>query len=118
MLKIVGYTDRPSVRPGERLDFKVSCEGGATSFDARIVRLICGDDGPISPGYKTLPVEAKVNATYPGRQQKIDLGSYLLTTKPVTLLASAGFTLAAIVQGHWVDKEAPQTVLACHDLIV
>ncbi|MBK8157774.1 MAG: N,N-dimethylformamidase [Rhodospirillaceae bacterium] len=116
MLKIVGYTDRPSVRPGERLDFKVSCEGGATSFDARIVRLICGDDGPISPGYKTSPVEAKVNATYPGRQQKIDLGSYLMTTKPVTLLASAGFTLAAIVQGHWVDKEAPQTVLACHDL--
>ncbi len=116
MLKIVGYTDRPSVRPGERLDFKVSCEEGAAQFNARIVRLICGDDGPQSPGYKTQAVEAKVNGTYPGHKQAIDTGSYLLIKKPVTLLPSAGFTLAAIVQGHWIDKEAPQTIIACQDL--
>ena len=116
MLKIVGYTDRPSARPGERLDFKVSCEEGANAFNARIVRMICGDDGPASPGYKIIPIDAKVNATYPGRRQAIDVGSYMLVEKPATLLASAGFTLAAIVQGHWIDKEAPQAIIACHEL--
>ncbi len=116
MLKIVGYTDRPSTRPGERLDFKVSCEEGAATFTARIVRLICGDDGPTSPGYKVLPIETKVNGTYSGHKQAIDVGSYILGKEPVTLHASAGFTLAAIVQTHWVDKEATQTIIACHDL--
>ena len=46
MLKIVGYTDRLSVRPGEAFAFKVSCEGGAAEYDAEIQRLICGDDRP------------------------------------------------------------------------
>lgn len=116
MLKIVSYTDRLSVRPGERIEFKVSCEEPTRDFNARIVRLICGDDGPLSPGYKALPIEARVNGTYPGRKQMIDAGSYMMGKLPVSLNTSMGFTLAAIVQSHWVDKEILQTVIACHDL--
>ncbi len=31
MLKIVGYADRLSVRPSERIEFKISCEDGDSS---------------------------------------------------------------------------------------
>lgn len=117
MLKITGYSDRPSVRPGERLDFKVSCEGGANAFKARIVRLICGDDGPTSPGYKTLPVEARVNGSYPGRRQAIDIGSYAVTTEPAVLPLEHGVTLVALVAPTWPDKEALQTILACQEAL-
>ncbi|MBL8710344.1 MAG: hypothetical protein JNL25_14210, partial [Rhodospirillaceae bacterium] len=115
MLKIVGYTDRPSVRPGERLDFKVSCEAGATAYQARMVRLICGDDGRDSPGYKAQPVGAAVDGTYPGRRQGIDIGSYLVATAPMAIQAAGGLTLAALVAPHWIDKGSPQTILACVD---
>ena len=39
MLKIVGYPDRYSVAPGEKIAFKISLEEG-THFDARLVRVI------------------------------------------------------------------------------
>ena len=29
MLQIIGYADRMAVRPGETIEFKVSCEAGA-----------------------------------------------------------------------------------------
>ena len=37
MLQIIGYADRMSVRPGETIEFKVSCEAGATHYQARIL---------------------------------------------------------------------------------
>ena len=111
MLKITGYTDRPSARPGESLDFKVSCESGVPNYRARIVRLICGDDGPESPGYKATSVDARVNGTYPARRQGIDLGSYLTTLAPLKAPLSGGLTLIALVAPSWIDKEAPQTIL-------
>ncbi len=83
-----------------------------------MVRLICGDDGPISPGYKTMPIEAKVNGSLSGpHSRQIDAGSYTAghqAGRPLTLRPAS--RIAAIVQAHWVDKAAAQTVLACHDL--
>ena len=51
MLKIVGYADRYSVAPGERIAFKISLEEGA-HFDARLVRVVHGDCNPDGPGLK------------------------------------------------------------------
>lgn len=112
MLKITGYSDRPSARPGERLDFKVSCEDGAPRFSARIVRLICGDDGPGGPGYKALAIDARINGTYPGRRQHIDCGSYVVTAAPAELPVTSSFTLVALVAPTAPDKAARQTILA------
>lgn len=117
MLKITGYTDRPSVRPGERLDFKVSCEGGASRFQARMVRLICGDDGPTSPGYKTHAVDARVNGSYPGKKQAIDIGSYVTTRAPAAIPIEGGLTLVALVSPTAPDKETAQTILACQEAV-
>src|SRR5215475_13052096 len=76
-LAIVGYADRMSVRPGATLKVMVSCETGAASYRAELVRLICGDDSPNGPGYKERPVEHPANGTYPGRRQRIHAGSYI-----------------------------------------
>ncbi|WP_374375531.1 N,N-dimethylformamidase beta subunit family domain-containing protein [Dongia sp.] len=117
MLKITGYTDRPSLRPGERVEFKISCEGGAGRYRARIVRLICGDDGPASPGYKVHPVDAKINGSYPGRRQTIDIGSYVTTREPADILSRGDFTLVALVLATSPDKGTQQTILACQEAV-
>ncbi|HVI88765.1 MAG TPA: N,N-dimethylformamidase beta subunit family domain-containing protein [Dongiaceae bacterium] len=75
MLKIVGYADRFSVRPGEKIAFKVSCEDGAPAYQAKLRRLICGDDRPDGPGFKAEEIDADCAGTYPGRRQRIVTGS-------------------------------------------
>ena len=69
-LAILGYADRMSVRPGDRLKVMVSCESGATSYRAELVRLICGDDRPDGPGYKEQKVAHPANRDYPGRRRR------------------------------------------------
>ena len=53
MLRITGYTDRLSVRPGEAITFYVHSERDE-SYRANIVRLIHGDTSPEGPGFKDL----------------------------------------------------------------
>ncbi|MEM7407909.1 MAG: N,N-dimethylformamidase beta subunit family domain-containing protein [Pseudomonadota bacterium] len=68
-----GYSDRFSVRPGERIEFKVSSDA-AGSFDAQIVRLRCGDAENV--GFKQSTVESAANGPYPARLQTINPGSF------------------------------------------
>jgi N,N-dimethylformamidase len=116
VLKIVGYTDRLSVRPGESLAFKVSCEAGAPEssgeYDAEIVRLICGDDSPQGPGFKAEPVTVSVNGRYPGRKQRVNAGSFGIVQKGVHIPIGAGFTVAALVYPTWLAKKADQAIMA------
>jgi N,N-dimethylformamidase len=116
MLKIVGYTNRPSVRAGESLAFKVSCEGAAAEYDAEILRLICGDDSPQGPGFKSEPVAASVNGRYPGRKQRINCGSFGYVAKGVHVPPGAGFTVAALVYPTWLAKKADQAIIASRTL--
>lgn len=113
MLQIVGYADRMSVRPGEKIEFKVSCEGGAADYQAAIVRLICGDDSPAGPGFKSKPIAASINGRYPGRRQAVNVGSYVVIPDGVGLEASKSFTVAALVWPTLLDKNEPQTVISC-----
>ncbi|MES1153039.1 MAG: hypothetical protein ABUL54_14145, partial [Dongia sp.] len=116
MLKIVGYTDRLSARPGETVSFKVSCEGGAAEYDAEILRLVCGDDSPGGPGFKAEPVAASVNGRYPGRRQPVNCGSFGIVSSDVGRPAADGFTVAAVIAPTWLDKRAAQAILCCRSL--
>ena len=49
MLTLLGYPDRYSAAPGEKLAFHISLEQG-THFDAELVRVYCGDCNPEGPG--------------------------------------------------------------------
>ena len=49
-IKIFGYTDKISVKQGEKINFHVSADGTKTA-QAQLVKLIHGDGHPDGPGY-------------------------------------------------------------------
>ncbi len=110
MLKLVGYSDRLSVAPGEEIAFKVSTDG-VSDYEAAIVRLIHGDANPAGPGFKSRPVGADINGVYPGRRQEIFAGSYVIVPDHPALSVLESFTIAAMV---WPTRpgKGPQTIVA------
>jgi N,N-dimethylformamidase len=95
MLQIIGYADRLTVRPGQRIEFKVSCETGATEYRAQILRLVCGDDELEGPGFKAHAVNATVNGSYPARHQPIRAGSCVIVPPGPALDRVESFILSA-----------------------
>jgi N,N-dimethylformamidase len=73
-MTLVGYSDSLSVRPGDTLEFKVTCDG-AEAYEAALVRLIHGDTNPDGPGFKEEVVETV--GSFPGRTQEVHSGSYV-----------------------------------------
>ncbi len=99
--EIIGYTDCISVRPGDRIPFKVSCE--SPSYRADIVRLIHGDPHPQGPGRKEEVVDT-ISAACPGRVQNIHPGSHVrVEPSPMLGEQSSSFTL----QG-WIYPTLPR----------
>ena len=100
-MKIVGYSDRLSVQPDERIRFMVSCE--LERYSADVVRLIHGDDNPRGHGFKEEEVSTSVDGQYPGRRQAIQSGSYVLVPDQAPLRLRGSFTLQA-----WIYPTLPQ----------
>ena len=76
VLILNGYSDRIYGRPGDAVRFMVSCEVPLT-YNAEIVRIVCGDDNPLGPGIKEIRVATAIDGVYQGRQQSIRAGSYI-----------------------------------------
>jgi N,N-dimethylformamidase len=93
---IVGYSDRDSVRPGDSIAFKVSCENAPT-YRADIVRLHCPDTSPEGPGYRETEVPSVVNGTYPARVQSINIGSYIRIGNAGIISTLSSFTVVLAV---------------------
>lgn len=90
-MKLVGYADRLSVAPGERVVFMVSSE--ARSYCAEIVQLIHGDDNIGGPGFKVRKVMTDVSGEYPGKYQRLHPGSYVFVSIADELDFRSGFSL-------------------------
>jgi len=104
--RIVGYTDRMSVRPRETIQFHVSCEPAVESYTAEIVRMIAGDAQPGGPGLKTAAVKTDIDGSYPGRTQHIHPGSYLQVDGWPGLDARQGLSLGVTIQASLLaDRE-------------
>ncbi|HZV49864.1 MAG TPA: N,N-dimethylformamidase beta subunit family domain-containing protein [Candidatus Dormibacteraeota bacterium] len=113
---ILGYADRLSVAPGDRIRFMVSCEEG-DRYRADLVQLIHGYTDPAGPGFKERVVEHPLNGERPGRRQHPRSGSYVVVDGGPDPTGS--FSLAALlwpttpakgVQGvltRWSGEEAP-----------
>ncbi|MBX6322530.1 MAG: hypothetical protein IRY94_11935, partial [Rhodospirillaceae bacterium] len=108
MKRIVGYSDKLSVAPGDRIDFMVSCEARDPRYRARIVRLICGDDNSEHPGYRDEAIDTPVTGEYPGRRQVIYAGSYIEVPPSPLFRPDEGITLHAMI---WptLPERGPQT---------
>src|SRR5712692_7837606 len=108
---LLGYADRFSVQAGDTIRFMVSCE--ATSFDARLVRLVHGDNNPAGPGYREEVQPSPVDGTYPGKRQVIAAGSYVRVPGSGSLDVTRGLTAQAWVWPTTPAKPGGQAIMAC-----
>jgi len=108
VVPLIGYLDRFSARPGERLAVKVSSQL-AGDYEADLVRIRHADPNPAGPGMKLIPVPASWAGRYPSRDQPVRRGSWGEARGVVDL--GAAFTLLLRVQ-PWKLRAAPQTLLA------
>jgi N,N-dimethylformamidase len=102
MLKITGYSDRISARPGETIKFMVNCELGG--YRADIVKLICGDSSPDGPAFKEKLIRTPANKRYKGRKQAIHAGSYAIVESNPALESLKSFTVQANIWPTTPDK--------------
>ena len=113
MLPLAGYADRLSVRPGEKIAFKVSSQFEG-DYAARVVRIVCADANPKGPGIVEEAVEASIEGSYSGRNQPVHLGSYARIEKGRDLSA-ASVTFVATVWPTTPGNGKRQGVLAADE---
>ena len=99
-MRLVGYSNRLSVAPGETIDFMVSSAHAA--YEAEIVRLVHGDPNPLGPGLVEHNVETPVRGRYPGRNQSIHTGSHITVEDGPSVRFTSSFTF----QG-WIFPTTP-----------
>src|SRR3954468_13279930 len=66
VVPLIGYVDRFSARPGERIAVKVSSQFGE-KYRADLVRIIHGDANPAGPGLRFEELHAPFAGTYESR---------------------------------------------------
>ncbi|MEQ8247791.1 MAG: N,N-dimethylformamidase [Alphaproteobacteria bacterium] len=96
MLKILGYPDRFSVRPGETIRFMVSSELGG-HYTADFVRIVHGDVNPDGPGYKEIEVKGPSSGTYSSRIQQVHPGSSVVVADHPKLANLSSFHVQCMV---------------------
>ena len=93
MKRILGYSDKLSVRPCESIEFKISGEEG-TEYQANLVRLINGDTHSTAAGFREVEIDSPLNGVYKARKQLIFPGSCVVVDTAPSLSSFDGFTLA------------------------
>lgn len=93
---ILGYADRLSLAPGEKIAFKVSCRDHA-HYHLEIVRIISADLNPEGAGFREEVVPSGIAGNYPGRHQNIAAGSYAVVPDVPALHGLAGFAVTAMI---------------------
>ncbi|KAB2863483.1 MAG: LamG domain-containing protein, partial [Bauldia sp.] len=73
-MQLTGYTDRWSVRPGEEIAFHI--HSLAPTYEARLVRLIHGDENRRGPGFKEIEIDSALDGVHAGAPRTIRKGSY------------------------------------------
>ncbi len=95
LLRVTGYTDKCSVRPGDEITFHVHSEL-EEPYHADIVRLIHGDTNPAGPGFKEKLIRSASNRRYKGQHQPVYAGSYVMVPHDARLDLES-FTLCAYI---------------------
>lgn len=106
-MDIVGYADRFSVHPGEKIRFMVSSL--REEYSAGVVRLIHGDENPLGPGYREERIATGIDGNYPGAFQPIRSGSYVVVDGHEDFDITGSLTLQAWIYPTTPDRE--QTIL-------
>jgi N,N-dimethylformamidase len=88
-VKLFGYANKISVKPGETIDFHVNADG-TTIAEAQLVRLVHGDEHPTGPGFKEEEIACSDNGMWSVGKQYTQIGSFLQVADPQGYLALAG----------------------------
>ena len=113
MVPLVGYLERISGRPGDRIGVKVSSQVH-DPYAADLVRIIHADPNPAGPGMKLEPVPCAFAGGYPSRPQMVTPGSYgVVDTR---LGVPEGGAIRVRVQPGHLDR--PQPVLALGEAVL
>lgn len=114
-VRLFGYTDRISVKPGEAIRFHVSAEGTDT-VEAQLVRLIHGDENPAGPGFVEEEVACDANGAWRVERQFTQVGSFLEVDDREGWLAFKGsFSLFAFIHPTWPATGKRQTIIGRWD---
>jgi N,N-dimethylformamidase len=108
--ELIGYTDRWSVAPGERIQLMVS--SSASPITVRLVRLRHGDPNPAGPGLRSEPVSSPVAGEYPCGPQTTRSGSFAVLDEP----PAGDAALSVWVWTRLPARGRPQVLLARGDL--
>ncbi|HET6619474.1 MAG TPA: N,N-dimethylformamidase beta subunit family domain-containing protein [Dongiaceae bacterium] len=111
--RLLAYTDKLSAEPGDLVEVMVSSPRAGT-YRAQLVRLICGDDSPGGPGFKTQPVASLPAHEYPARHQPIPCGSYIEIDDRQSF-ALPSFSVRCFIWPTWLDKGSEQCILGNWD---
>jgi N,N-dimethylformamidase len=79
MHALTGYSDRWSVRAGERIRFHVGSRDD-TPFTLSFSRIFCADPNPQGPGYRVVPMPSPIDGTQPGFARRAWPGSFAVAT--------------------------------------
>ena len=109
-MNILAYADRISLRAGETIQFKVSCDAGPR-YDAQLVHIIQGDTNPDGPGYQEETLSVDLGGPFDGRVQALNIGSYAEIDDHPVLENLATFS---IVVALWptTPGQGAQTIVA------
>jgi N,N-dimethylformamidase len=110
VVPLIGYLDRFSGRPGERIAVKVSSRFDRP-YRADLVRVIHGDPNPAGPGMKIEELPAAFAGEYPSRFQPVHSGSCGIVTASTPIALPGRCTIVVRVQ-PWLLDGRPQTGLA------
>ncbi len=111
MIPIIGYSDRLSGRPGDKIEFKVSSHG-TEPFEARLVRSISADPNPAGPGILEEEVASDLAGRYPSRVQPFFPGSFGRVDMRQAPVSLESFTVVANVWPTLPGKSQEQAILA------
>ncbi|WGR93467.1 hypothetical protein MTX20_02330 [Bradyrhizobium sp. ISRA435] len=75
-VKLFGYSDKISVKPGDVIQFHVNADGTEVA-EAQLVRLIHGDEHPAGPGFVEQEIDCSVNGAWRVEKQYTQVGSFL-----------------------------------------
>lgn len=112
---VLGYCDSLSVRPGDRVRFRVGA-GGAdeVAYSADFVRLRCADVQPEGPGFRAEEVGRAIAGVLVARAQRIDRGSRAVVPAAGLLGDLQSFSVQAVV---WPTRpgQGRQSIVATWD---
>lgn len=110
-MDILGYTDRLSVIPGQRLQVMVSCQ--ADSYQVDLIRFDRAFTIPELERDTVVP--SAIAGRRSGREQGIGIGSYVLVPSSETMRFERGLAIQAWICPTLVGGRGPQEIIARWD---